>query len=93
MGRLNAGVGDLHHDGALHPLAEQIAAVLIDALDAAGGVIGVGRAAAGAVHPRPAVLAAGTGIGVAELELIPQSRVGDAVPHPSPMEYLGSPTN
>ena len=81
MGRLDAGVGHLHHDGALHPLAEQIAAVGIHPPDAAGGVVGVGGTAAGAVEPGPAVPAVRPGVGVAELELVPEGRVGHALPH------------
>ena len=49
-------LGDLHHQGALHPLAEHLAAVLISAVDVAGGVQSVGRAAASAVQARRAVL-------------------------------------
>ena len=52
-------LGDLHHQGALHPLAEHLAAVLISAVDVAGSVQGVGRAAARAVQACPAVLAVG----------------------------------
>ena len=47
------GPGHSYHDGALHPLAEQIAAVLVNALDRAGGVVGVGGATARAVKARP----------------------------------------
>ena len=72
--------GDLDHDGALDALFEQLAAVLVDAGDAAGGVVGVGRAAAGAVELGPAVLALRAGVGVAVLELIPHGGVGDALP-------------
>ena len=43
-------LGDLHHQGALHALAEHLASVLIGAVDVAGGVQGVGRAAACAVQ-------------------------------------------
>ena len=73
-------LGHLDHDGALHPLAEQLTAVLVHTGDAAGGVVCVGRAAAGAVELGPAVLALRAGVGVAVLELIPHGGVGDALP-------------
>ena len=49
-------------------------------MDVAGGVQRVGRAAARAVQPRPAILAVGAGVDIAELELIAQGGVGHAVP-------------
>ena len=69
-----------YHDGALDALLEQLTAVLVDAGDAAGGVVGVGCTAARAVELGPAVLALGAGVGVAVLELIPHGGVGDALP-------------
>ena len=63
------GPGDGHHDGALHPLAEELTAVGVHACDGAGGVVGVGRAAAGAVQAGPAVPALGVGVDVAGGEL------------------------
>ena len=86
------GAGDLHHQGALHPLAEHLAAVLISAVDVAGSVQGVGRAAARAVQACPAVLAVGAGIDVAQLELVAQGGVGHAS-QTLPSLYAGSPTN
>ena len=41
---------------------------------------GVGRAAAGAVESRPAVIALWPGVGVAGAEFLPQGRIGHAVP-------------
>ena len=41
--------GYLHHNSAFDTLFEQLTAVLIYALDGAGGVIGIGSASAGAV--------------------------------------------
>ena len=61
-------LSNFYHDGALDTLLEQLTAVLVDAGDAAGGVVGVGCTAAGAVELGPAVLALGAGIGVAVLE-------------------------
>ena len=61
----------LDHNGALHPLAEQLTAVLVHAGNAAGCVVGVGCTAAGAVELCPAVLALLAGVGVAVLELVP----------------------
>ena len=81
LGQLGVkALGDLHHQGALHPLAEHLAAVLIRAVDVAGSVQGVGRAAARAVQACPAILAVGAGIDVAQLELVAQGGVGHAVP-------------
>ena len=65
-------LGDLHHQGALHPLAEHLAAVLISAVDVAGSVQGVGRAAARTVQACPAVLAVGAGIDGAPPEILAQ---------------------
>ena len=73
-------LGYLDHDSALHALFEQLAAVLVHAGNAAGGVVGVGSAAAGAVQLCPAVLTLLAGVGVAVLELIPHSGVGNALP-------------
>ena len=63
-------LGDLHHQGALHPLAEHLAAVLIGAVDVAGSVQGVGRAAATAIQLGEAVGTFLMGVDVAALELI-----------------------
>ena len=73
-------LSNFYHDGALDALLEQLTAVLVDAGDAAGGVVGVGCTAARAVELGPAVLALGAGVGVAVLELIPHGGVGDALP-------------
>ena len=56
---------DGDHDGALHALAEEVASVLVDALDRARGVIGVCGATARAVKTCPAIAAFGTGVDVA----------------------------
>ena len=69
------------HDGTFNTLAEQFAACLVDAADGTRGVEGVGRAAAGAVESRPAVIALRPGVGVAGAELLPQGGVGHAVPN------------
>ena len=52
-------LSNFYHDGTLDTLLEQLTAVLVDAGDAAGGVVGVGCTAAGAVELGPAVLALG----------------------------------
>src|SRR5699024_6543240 len=81
-------LGHLDHDGALDRLFEQLAAVFIHALDRAGGVVGVGRAAARAVQLGPAVLALGPGVSVAVAELVLGGGIGDA--HPDvPQQILG----
>ena len=69
--------GNFQHNGAFHPLAEQFAAVGIDAVDRAGGMIGVGRTAAGAVQFCPAIGTLGTGVYVAGSEGIAYGGVGD----------------
>ena len=66
--------GRFEHNRAFHPLAEQLAAVFVDAVDRAGRVVGVRRAAARAVELSPAVRAVGTGVDVAGGELRPAAR-------------------
>ena len=56
---------DGHHNGALHPLAEELAAVFIDTGNGAGGMVSVGGAAAGAIEPCPAIPAFRMGIDIA----------------------------
>ena len=77
---LAQGTGHRHHDGALHALAEELTAVLVHAGDGAGGVVGVGGTAAGAVQPRPAVPALGMGVDIAGGEFALDCLVGDTGP-------------
>ena len=49
----------LQHDRALDALAEQLAAILVNSIDIAARVVGIGRAAARTIKPRPAILALG----------------------------------
>ena len=71
---------DLHHDGALHALAEQFAAGLINAADGSAGMICIGRAATGTVELRPAVFALFPGICIAGTEGFTQFGIGHTVP-------------
>ena len=72
--------GYFDHQGTFNALAEHFAAIFIHTVDIAGGVQGVGGAAARAVQACPAILAVGAGVHVAQLEFIPQFGVGNAVP-------------
>ena len=79
---------DLHHDGALHALAEQLTAVFVNAVDRTGGVVGVCRTAAAAIQPCPAVLAVGSGVNVAELELVLYFAVIHTVPNIAELVFV-----
>ena len=75
------GLGCFHHNGTLHPLLKELAAVFIRSVDVAAGVVGVGGAAAGAVQPRPTFPTVGVGYDVASVELFPKLGIRDALPH------------
>ena len=62
--------GDFHHNRALHTLFEQLAAVFVDTLDVAGGVVGVCRAAAAAIKPCPAGFTFFSCVDIAQLEFV-----------------------
>ena len=74
-------MGRFHHNGALNPFFEQLASVGIGPVDVPAGVVGVGRAAAGAVEPGPAVPAVGVGHHVTSVEFLSQLGVGDPLPY------------
>ena len=85
---LAQGPGHRHHDGALHALAEELAAVLVNTGNGAGGVVGVGGTAAGAVQPRPAVPAFRVGVDIAGGEFALDFLVGDTLPDVTQLEPL-----
>ena len=72
---------NLYHNGTFHALSEKLAAIFINSRNIAGGMIGVGSAAAGAIELCPAVLAVRTGIGIAVFEAITHFGVFNTVPH------------
>ena len=74
---------DLHHNGALDPLLEQLAAVLINAVYRACGMVCVCRAAARAIKLCPAVLTFRARICVAKTELVLNLFVCNTVPYVS----------
>ena len=79
---------DRDHQRALDSLLEEFAAVLIDAADRAGGMVGVRRAAATAVKTRPAVSALLAGIDIAGREVVLDCGVLDAVVDVAEQELL-----
>ena len=70
----------LNHHCTLDTFLEKFASIFVNAVNAAGSIVGVGGAAAGAVQLRPAVLAVRSCIGVAGTEFILNFRSCHAVP-------------
>ena len=87
-----AHLGYLQHDGAFDPFFMELAAQVIDSGDGAGGVVGVGSAAAAAVELGEAVGAFFVGVDIAALELIADGSIGDAVVDVAQQE-IETPTN
>ena len=74
--------GSFNHDGALNPLLLHLTANVICPVDGSAEVIRVGRTAAAAVEPGPAVPAVGVGHHVTSVEFLSQLGVGD------PLSYI-----
>lgn len=71
---------NLQHNGTFHALAEEPAAVVVNACNVAGSVISVGCTAAGAVESGPAVVTFLAGVDIALAEVFLNIGVGDTVP-------------
>ena len=78
---------DRHHQGAFDTLFKKLAAVFINAADRTCGVVGVSRAAAGAVKTRPALSALFSGIDITCRKIILHLGILYAVNFSSPTNW------
>ena len=78
----------LQHDGALNTLTMKVAAQLIGTGQGTGSVIGIGGTAAAAEHLGKAIVTFFAGIYIAELELIPQFGILNAMEYIAQFEFF-----